>query len=783
MKSELELLKRKLAREEQARREAEESLEKKALELYRSNQKLLALNKQLEHDARERSQKLLKTENEYEFLIETINDMIFRLDLNANIVFVNTVVTKILGLKKEDLIGKNIFSLIPPENSRGLKYFICRQFLALNCISYFEFQIENQFGNKVWLGLNIHFSSNQCKQCVSKQQALINVTQSVKAERYCSFSEVIVVAHDITSQKNAQLNLSKSEKRYRELTEFLPEMICEVNYKGTVTYVNQFALNIFGYTEDEVLNNSFDIHRIFPMYDKERIQDNIKEVYRSGRTISGDYNAMKKNGDEFAVLAYFSPIYDDDVVVGIRGVMLDITERKLYEEAIGRNLKQQEILSQVALKYNTHVDFEKKTNEALRIIGEHHNVSRAYIFENNESNTASSNTFEWCNKGIEPQINDLQDIPYDEVPSLRKLLEEDKIIYSENISDLPPDLYAVLAPQKIKSLVILPLVSSDQVFGFIGFDECTSWRKWRKSEIGLLKAISNIISNAYQRNRIQSALVESESENRIIINSIPDVIAKVGSDGRIKSLKSAQPFQLFARFKRDGDTVQKVFNEKLARSMMDAINKCFALGAYQFDFQHVVLESIEYYEARMIRLTKSEILVIIRNVSELRENEEQLRIAKNKAEEASKSKSEFLANVSHEIRTPLNAILGFSQWLLENTQIPQHKVYLNTILSSGKNLLSLINDILDLSKIEAGRVDIELQPMNYNEVVNDIKMVFLQKVEEKGLAFKITTDSSVPDFIYMDELRFYQIIFNLISNAIIRSCVGICHAMQNKRYH
>lgn len=146
--------------------------------------------------------------------------------------------------------------------------------------------------------------------------------------------------------------------------------------------------------------------------------------------------------------------------------------------------------------------------------------------------------------------------------------------------------------------------------------------------------------------------------------------------------------------------------------------------------------------------------------------EKQLQEAKTEAEEALRSKSEFLSNVSHEIRTPLNAILGFSQWLFDNTEDPKHSDYLGTILHSARDLLNLLNDILDLSKIESGKIHIDSHPMDYREVINDIQLVFHKKVTTKGLDFKITTDDSVPAFIYMDELRFYKILFNLVSNAV-----------------
>ena len=449
---------------------------------------------------------------------------------------------------------------------------------------------------------------------------------------------------------------------------------------------------------------------------------------------------------------------------------------KVNETEIQRNLRQQKIVSKISLNFNSLDRFTQKINEALHTIGEHTNVSRVYIFENSPDNSFTSNTYEWCNKGIEPQKNELQNIPYSVIPSWIQFLKKEGMIYSENIEEFPKDIYDILAPQEIKSILVFPLKDSEKIFGFIGFDECSDIRNWSKSEIELVHTVANIISNAFLKQKIQNVLTNRERETRIILKSMPDTIIQVDETGKIQSFNSSGNYQLFSKIKKEGtNSIISVFDKKIAALFLTAIKKCLQTGSYSFNFKYIGLKEIELYEARLVKLNEKSVLIIIRDVTELRENEKQLQIAKSKAEEASRSKSEFLANVSHEIRTPLNAILGFSQWLHDNTSSRQHREYISTILSSGRKLLTLMNDILDLSKIESGKMEVEMLPMHYHEVINDIKMIFRQNVEDKGISFKVTTDPSVPEYIFMDELRFYQVLFNLVSNAVKFTSKGFVH--------
>lgn len=146
---------------------------------------------------------------------------------------------------------------------------------------------------------------------------------------------------------------------------------------------------------------------------------------------------------------------------------------------------------------------------------------------------------------------------------------------------------------------------------------------------------------------------------------------------------------------------------------------------------------------------------------------DELKLLMDKAELANKAKSEFLANMSHEIRTPLTAIIGFTDFALGDGQSDEQKTYaLEIVRNSSNHLLSLINDILDLSKIEAGELDIESQIVNIRELINSVAAIIGGQAARKGLEFGVDYRYPFPATIFSDELRLKQILLNLCSNAL-----------------
>lgn len=605
----------------------------------------------------------------------------------------------------------------------------------------------------------------------------------------------------MTSKTENQLNKGTNipDLNLCSVIDSIPDLICKTDLLGTITFANTKLIRNLGFSSaNEIIGkNIFDFidtkHRnkalayVAMLIKKKQCvgyyEHTLKTLSGEEKLLGSNIHLFNENcpgcTDRQDFILKLKPSLEKKSACSYNEVIIishDITEERLSQKNNKEQsrkleilLRQQVLLSNVAVELNTLSSFDEKVNNALKIIGEHLGISRLYIFENNSDISATSNTFEWCGEGVSPQIEELQDIPYNEaIPSWKHMLMNDGIVYSENIYNLPDDVVAVLEPQGIKSIVVLPITVDNSFFGFIGFDECVQNRHWEQSELELLRTLSNIISNAYERKRIEENLQKSEQENKAIIDAIPDFIFIHDKENRAKTLKRSSVQELPFHLYNDpvGKLPSELFNPEFARQFESALNECRSDQTFQFDYQYEIDGLMRDFEARMIHIKNDEVITIIRDVTSIKENEKQLKIAKEEAEQMSKAKSEFLANVSHEIRTPMNAILGFSEILLDKIENPKHKEQIKAIISSGRTLLSLINDILDLSKIEAGRLDFEFEPMNFNQKITEIHQLFSPKVQQKQLALEIITSPDIPDFIFMDEVRFHQILFNIVGNAI-----------------
>ncbi len=242
------------------------------------------------------------------------------------------------------------------------------------------------------------------------------------------------------------------------------------------------------------------------------------------------------------------------------------------------------------------------------------------------------------------------------------------------------------------------------------------------------------------------------------------------SDGRIVDTNhAAEIFYGYDRAQLQTMYIQQI-NISPEHTIKDSIESVLTRQQHFYTFQHRLasgaIKNVEVH-ASMIRIdTNQLIFTTIHDITEKTKSHNELAQAKETAEKANRAKSEFLANMSHEIRTPMNAILGFTEVLYHKLENPEHQKMLRSIASSGNLLLSLINDILDLSKVEADHLEINPSPVNMKDMLEECKTQFQEKAKKKGMTLTINKPVGFPEYLILDEVRIKQVLFNLVGNAI-----------------
>ncbi len=273
----------------------------------------------------------------------------------------------------------------------------------------------------------------------------------------------------------------------------------------------------------------------------------------------------------------------------------------------------------------------------------------------------------------------------------------------------------------------------------------------------------------------EDLLKKSEKKYRNIFENAVEGIFQVGHDGIIISVNPAGAEMLGynseseMRHHLNGE-VDRIFANSLDReALLKTIIKKQQVSDYEIPFIRKDKKIIDVaISARGIFNSSKQLIMyegFVLNIMERKQNEAAEReiVAAVAANEA---KSAFLATMGHEIRTPLNAVTGFSELLSALVTDEKQKSYLSAIKSSGNNLLLLINDILDLSKIESGRLELQYSPVDLRILLMEIEQIFILRVQKKAIQFFVDVNSKVPVILYLDKLRLRQILINLVDNAI-----------------
>ncbi|MBF0461697.1 MAG: response regulator [Magnetococcales bacterium] len=279
------------------------------------------------------------------------------------------------------------------------------------------------------------------------------------------------------------------------------------------------------------------------------------------------------------------------------------------------------------------------------------------------------------------------------------------------------------------------------------------------------------------KNRAEHALAQSEAHFRTLFESSNDAVMLLDENGFFDCNVSTlalfgcacqeafcrlHPADISPPIQPQGQDSVSLANRHMATALSQ--------GSNRFDWMHQRIDGhifpTEVLLCTVVLDGRTVLLAVVRDITERKEVEATILLAKQEAEAANQAKAAFLATMSHEIRTPMNGLLGMADLILGTPLTEKQRHYVNTIHRSGRTLLRIINDILDLSKIQAGQMVLELLRFDLNEVIHDIIDIFAERVKNKGLAIQCKTPDKMPIHLLGDPHRLSQILFNLIGNAI-----------------
>ena len=691
----------------------------------------------------------------YRSIIERIEDGYYEVDLAGNFVFFNESMCIILGYTKDELLGMNNRQYMDEENAKKVFNAFNRVFKTGESYKAFDWELIRQDGSKCYVETSVVLIEDSKGQPIGFQG----------------------IARDITERKRAEEKLRVSQRILETAIAQSPSGIIIADAPDvTIRLANRAAFGIRGGNTSILTNIDVKQHAdrwqtFLPdgsPYPSEQLPLS-RAVLQGEVTKDEEVIIRDEEGNNHWVSANAAPIRDDQgqITSGIV-VFHDITDRKRSEQRQADESKFQRVLGEIAKEFINipSAAIDEGINQALKTAGEFAKADRSYVIRFDFQKGTIRNTHEWCRTDIEPQIENLQDVPIETFSWIIDQLVNQKVVNIPRVIELPSAAKKAkdeFESEGIQSLLLVPLVSEARCFGTVGFDFVKQSKQCTESEIKLLKVLGATLSNVIDRKQAEDALRQSEERYKTLTNNLHVGIYRntPGSHGKFIEANPAIA-EIFGYPSRDEFMEMNVAdlyqNPEDRNRYKDNISKYGSVKKYEVNLKKKdgtpfvgsvsavavkgANDEVEYYDG------------IIEDITGKRELELQLQQAQKM-----EAIGTLAGGIAHDFNNILSAILGYTELSLNDTN-KDSVLYQNLqgIFRASGRAKDLVKQILTFSR----QAEQEIKPVQVGLIIKEaIKFLRASLPTTIDIRQEIESES----LVMADPIQMHQLLMNLCTNA------------------